>query len=196
MALDLGNTKVQLVAAQEGFEDDELFVPEDVFSEAGAFVDIASNDIVTGPWPARRRGRSGHRHLAHRRRQPGRAGHRRRQRRDTAPVGEPAAAGQGPGSPRERQDHRGDRPGGRRAGAGRGAEGQAGDVVSGLHRHRRVPAARCQLRGCGRRSSTATWSPPAAWKTRRCSPSSSSGCSRPGKRCRQSTESTGMKASA
>jgi protease I len=47
MALDLGNTKVQLVAAQEGFEDDELFVPEDVFSEAGAFVDIAANDIVT-----------------------------------------------------------------------------------------------------------------------------------------------------
>ncbi|HEY3273828.1 MAG TPA: DJ-1/PfpI family protein [Methanocella sp.] len=47
MALDLGNTKVQLVVAQEGFEDDELFVPEDVFSEAGAFVDIAANDIVT-----------------------------------------------------------------------------------------------------------------------------------------------------
>lgn len=46
MALDLGNTKVQLVAAQEGFEDDELFVPEDVFSEAGAFVDIASNDTA------------------------------------------------------------------------------------------------------------------------------------------------------
>jgi protease I len=44
MALDLGNTKAQLVAAQEGFEDDELFVPEDIFSEAGAFVDIASND--------------------------------------------------------------------------------------------------------------------------------------------------------
>jgi protease I len=46
MALDLGNTKVQLVAAQEGFEDDELFVPEDVFSAAGAFVDIASNDTA------------------------------------------------------------------------------------------------------------------------------------------------------
>ena len=43
MAIDLGNTKVQLVAAQEGFEDDELFVPEDVFSAAGAFVEIASN---------------------------------------------------------------------------------------------------------------------------------------------------------
>lgn len=47
MALDLGNTKVQLVAAQEGFEDDELFVPEDVFSAAGAYVNIAANDIVT-----------------------------------------------------------------------------------------------------------------------------------------------------
>jgi|AGTN01.2.fsa_nt_gi Putative intracellular protease/amidase len=47
MAIDLGNTKVQLIAAQEGFEEDELFIPEDVFSEAGAFVDIASNDTVT-----------------------------------------------------------------------------------------------------------------------------------------------------
>jgi protease I len=47
MALDLGNTKVQLVAAQEGFEDDELFVPEDVFTVAGAFVEIAANDIAT-----------------------------------------------------------------------------------------------------------------------------------------------------
>jgi protease I len=46
MALDIGNTKVQLVAAQEGFEEDELFVPEDVFSAAGAFVDIASNDTA------------------------------------------------------------------------------------------------------------------------------------------------------
>ncbi len=47
MAMDLGNTKVQLVAAQEGFRDEELFVPEDVFSDAGAFVDIASNDTRT-----------------------------------------------------------------------------------------------------------------------------------------------------
>ena len=47
MAMDLGNTKVQLVAAQEGFRDEELFVPEDVFSEAGAFVDIASNSTRT-----------------------------------------------------------------------------------------------------------------------------------------------------
>lgn len=47
MAMDLGNTKVQLVAAQEGFQDEELFVPEDVFSEAGAFVDIASNSTRT-----------------------------------------------------------------------------------------------------------------------------------------------------
>ncbi len=47
MALDLGNTKVQLVVAQEGFEDDELFVPEDVFSGAGAFVGIASNGTKT-----------------------------------------------------------------------------------------------------------------------------------------------------
>ncbi len=47
MAMDLGNTKVQLVAAQEGFRDEELFVPEDVFSDAGAFVDIASNSTLT-----------------------------------------------------------------------------------------------------------------------------------------------------
>lgn len=47
MAMDLGNTKVQLVAAQEGFRDEELFVPEDIFSEAGAFVDIASNSTQT-----------------------------------------------------------------------------------------------------------------------------------------------------
>lgn len=47
MAIDPGNTKVELVAAQEGFEDDELFVLEDVFSEAGAFVEIASNGTAT-----------------------------------------------------------------------------------------------------------------------------------------------------
>ncbi len=47
MAMDLGNTKVQLVAAQEGFRDEELFVPEDIFSDAGAFVDIASNSTRT-----------------------------------------------------------------------------------------------------------------------------------------------------
>jgi protease I len=46
MALDLGNTKVQLVAAQDGFEDNELFVPEDIFSDAGAYVDIASNSTA------------------------------------------------------------------------------------------------------------------------------------------------------
>ena len=36
------NGKVVLVAAPEGFRDEELFVPEDVFSEAGAFVLTAS----------------------------------------------------------------------------------------------------------------------------------------------------------
>ncbi|OPY26824.1 MAG: Intracellular protease 1 [Methanocella sp. PtaU1.Bin125] len=47
MAMNLGNTKVQLVVAREGFRDEEVFVPEDIFSEAGAFVDIASNDQRT-----------------------------------------------------------------------------------------------------------------------------------------------------
>lgn len=42
MKMDLDNTKVVLVAAQEDFRDEELFVPEDVFSEAGAFVLTAS----------------------------------------------------------------------------------------------------------------------------------------------------------
>jgi protease I len=39
---DLDNTEVVLVAAPEGFRDEELFVPEDVFSVAGAFVLTAS----------------------------------------------------------------------------------------------------------------------------------------------------------
>jgi protease I len=47
MDIDLGNTKIQLVAAQENFRDEELFVPEDVFSAAGAFVLIASNEKRT-----------------------------------------------------------------------------------------------------------------------------------------------------
>lgn len=42
MEFSLDNTKIVLVAAPEGFRDEELFVPEDVFSEAGAFVLTAS----------------------------------------------------------------------------------------------------------------------------------------------------------
>jgi protease I len=42
MEFDLGNTEIVLVAAPENFRDEELFVPEDVFSEAGAFVLTAS----------------------------------------------------------------------------------------------------------------------------------------------------------
>ncbi len=42
MDLSLDNTEIVLVAAPEGFRDEELFVPEDVFSEAGAFVLTAS----------------------------------------------------------------------------------------------------------------------------------------------------------
>jgi len=41
--MDLGNTKIVMVVAQEGFRDEELFVPEDIFSAAGAMVVIASN---------------------------------------------------------------------------------------------------------------------------------------------------------
>jgi protease I len=43
MKINLGNLKIQLVAAEKDFRDEELFVPEDVFSEAGAFVLTASN---------------------------------------------------------------------------------------------------------------------------------------------------------
>jgi protease I len=42
MEIDLDNTEVVLVAAPEGFRDEELFIPEDVFSAAGAFVLTAS----------------------------------------------------------------------------------------------------------------------------------------------------------
>ncbi len=42
MEIDLDNTEIVLVAAPEGFRDEELFVPEDVFSAAGAFVLTAS----------------------------------------------------------------------------------------------------------------------------------------------------------
>ena len=42
MEFDLGNTEVVLVAAPVNFRDEELFVPEDVFSAAGAFVLTAS----------------------------------------------------------------------------------------------------------------------------------------------------------
>ncbi len=42
MEFNLGNTEVVLVAAPEGFRDEELFIPEDVFSDAGAFVLTAS----------------------------------------------------------------------------------------------------------------------------------------------------------
>lgn len=42
MEFNLGNMEIVLVAAPEGFRDEELFVPEDVFSDAGAFVLTAS----------------------------------------------------------------------------------------------------------------------------------------------------------
>ncbi len=42
MEFSLDNTEIVLVAAPEGFRDEELFVPEDVFSGAGAFVLTAS----------------------------------------------------------------------------------------------------------------------------------------------------------
>lgn len=42
MEFNLGNTEIVLVAAPEGFRDEELFIPEDVFSAAGAFVLTAS----------------------------------------------------------------------------------------------------------------------------------------------------------
>ncbi|MCD1294666.1 DJ-1 family protein [Methanocella sp. CWC-04] len=44
---NLGNLKIQLVAAERNFRDEELFVPENVFSDAGAFVSIASNTTKT-----------------------------------------------------------------------------------------------------------------------------------------------------
>ncbi|HTY91718.1 MAG TPA: DJ-1/PfpI family protein [Methanocella sp.] len=47
MEFDLGNTEIVLVAAPEGFRDEELFVPEDVFSAAGAFVLTASTTKKT-----------------------------------------------------------------------------------------------------------------------------------------------------
>ena len=50
MEINLGNLKIQLVAAQKGFRDEELFVPEDIFSDAGAFVLTASGtkDTIYG----------------------------------------------------------------------------------------------------------------------------------------------------
>jgi protease I len=42
MEFNLGNTEIVLVAAPENFRDEELFIPEDTFSEAGAFVLTAS----------------------------------------------------------------------------------------------------------------------------------------------------------
>jgi len=42
MEFRLDNTEIVLVAAPEGFRDEELFIPEDVFSDAGAFVLTAS----------------------------------------------------------------------------------------------------------------------------------------------------------
>jgi protease I len=42
MEFNLGNTEIVLVAAPEGFRDEELFIPEDVFSDAGVFVLTAS----------------------------------------------------------------------------------------------------------------------------------------------------------
>ena len=47
MKINLGNLKIQLVAAEKDFRDEELFVPEDVFSEAGAFVPTASGTKKT-----------------------------------------------------------------------------------------------------------------------------------------------------
>jgi len=42
MEFSLDNTEIVIVAAPEGFRDEEVFVPEDVFSDAGAFVLTAS----------------------------------------------------------------------------------------------------------------------------------------------------------
>ncbi|HTX43449.1 MAG TPA: DJ-1/PfpI family protein [Methanocella sp.] len=42
MEFNLGNTEIVLVAAPEDFRDEELFIPEDVFTAAGAFVLTAS----------------------------------------------------------------------------------------------------------------------------------------------------------
>jgi protease I len=47
MKINLGNVKIQLVAAEKDFRDEELFVPEDVFSDAGAFVLTASGTKKT-----------------------------------------------------------------------------------------------------------------------------------------------------
>ena len=47
MEFNLGNTEIVLVAAPEEFRDEELFVPEDVFSDAGAFVLTASTTRKT-----------------------------------------------------------------------------------------------------------------------------------------------------
>ena len=45
MAMDLGNTKVQLVVAQEGFRDEELLEPKRLFEKQGAVVTIASSRL-------------------------------------------------------------------------------------------------------------------------------------------------------
>ena len=47
MKINLGNLKIQLVAAEKDFRDEELFVAEDVFSDAGAFVPTASGTKKT-----------------------------------------------------------------------------------------------------------------------------------------------------
>ena len=44
MEINLGNTEIVIVAAQNNFRDEELFVPENMFSAAGAYVLIASNE--------------------------------------------------------------------------------------------------------------------------------------------------------
>jgi protease I len=41
---DLSDLKVQLVAAEKNFRDEELFIPENIFSGAELFVSIASNE--------------------------------------------------------------------------------------------------------------------------------------------------------
>ncbi len=47
MEMNLANTEIVLVAAPEDFRDEELFIPEDVFSDAGAFVLTASTTKKT-----------------------------------------------------------------------------------------------------------------------------------------------------
>lgn len=47
MAINLGNMEIVIVAAENNFRDEELFIPEDIFSAAGAFVQVASTTTDT-----------------------------------------------------------------------------------------------------------------------------------------------------